>query len=37
MSKLVKIREAEKLGYLVKIESRNYGRALERTDQGSLT
>ena len=27
MSKLVKIREAEKLGYLVKIESRNYGRA----------
>lgn len=27
MSKLVKIREAEKLGYLVKIESRNYGRS----------
>lgn len=27
MSKLVKIKNAEKLGYLVKIESRNYGRA----------
>lgn len=27
MSKLVKIKNAEKFGYLVKIESRNYGRA----------
>lgn len=27
MSKLVKIKDAEKLGYLIKIESRNYGRA----------
>lgn len=27
MSKLAKIKNAEKLGYLVKIESRNYGRA----------
>lgn len=27
MSKLVKIKNAENLGYLVKIESRNYGRA----------
>ena len=32
MSKLVKIREAEKLGYLVKIESRNYGRASHSDD-----
>lgn len=27
MSKLVKIKNSEKLGYLVKIESRNYGRS----------